>query len=86
MGDVGDDFRAYKEMVKERKLERLKNNTEKLKEIDIPHTIDSSGTIHFLTKKGKVLFYSTTNKYQYKRNVKRDGLLKAIELAKSLGI
>ncbi|EMM5120504.1 hypothetical protein ACSPNK_004280 [Providencia stuartii] len=81
MGDVGDDFRAYKEMVKERKLERLKNNTEQLKDIDIPYTRDSNGSIHFQTKKGKVLFYPTT-----KRNVKRGGLTKAVELAKSLGI
>ncbi|WP_272534583.1 hypothetical protein [Providencia sp. PROV212] len=86
MGDVGDDFRAYKEMVKERKLERLKNNTGQLKDIDIPYTRDFNGTIHFQTKKGKVLFYPSTNKYQHKRSVKRGGLIKAIELAKSLGI
>ncbi|MEY0588719.1 hypothetical protein AB7V80_04865 [Providencia manganoxydans] len=86
MGDVGDDFRAYKEMVKERKLERLKNNTEQLKDIDIPYTRDFNGTIHFKTKKGQVLFYPTTNKYQHKRSVKRGGLNKAVELAKSLGI
>ncbi|MDH2379208.1 hypothetical protein [Providencia rettgeri] len=86
MGDVGDDFRAYKEMVKERKAARLKNNTEQLKGIDIPYTRDLNGTIHFQTKKGKVLFYPSTNKYQHKRGVKRGGLIKAIELAKSLGI
>lgn len=56
MGDVGGDFRAYKEMVKDRKLERLKNNTEQLKDIDIPYTRDSSGTIHFQTKKERFYF------------------------------
>nr|ELR5040959.1 hypothetical protein [Providencia stuartii]ELR5082975.1 hypothetical protein [Providencia stuartii] len=86
MGDMGDVFRAMKEHVKERKEERLRNNTEQLKYIDIPYTRDSSGTIHFQTKKGKVLFYPSTNKYQHKRSVKRGGLNKAIELAKSLGI
>ncbi|SUC47965.1 Uncharacterised protein [Providencia stuartii] len=52
MGDVGDDFRAYKEMVKERKLERFKNNTEQLKDIDIPYTRDSNGRVipPFLTE------------------------------------
>ncbi|EJD6508518.1 hypothetical protein M0I01_RS13025 [Providencia rettgeri] len=86
MGDMGDVFRAMKEQVKERKAARLKNNTEQLKDIDIPYTRDFNGTIHFQTKKGKVLFYPTTNKYQHKRSIKRGGLNKAIELAKSLGI
>lgn len=83
---MGDVFRAMKEQVKERKAARLKNNTEQLKDIDIPYTRDFNGTIHFQTKKGKVLFYPTTNKYQHKRSIKRGGLNKAIELAKSLGI
>ncbi|EMN9019475.1 hypothetical protein RGI99_003738, partial [Morganella morganii] len=49
MGDMGDIFRAMREDAKERKQQRLKENTGKLSGVDIPFTQDGSGTIHFST-------------------------------------
>ncbi|WP_432693108.1 hypothetical protein [Morganella morganii] len=85
MGDMGDIFRAMRENAKERKQQRLKENTGKLSGIDIPFIQDGGGTIHFSTPAGKVLFYPTTNKIQHKQNVTRGNLEKAVSLAKSLG-
>lgn len=85
MGDMGDIFRAMREDTKERKQQRLKENKGKLSGIDIPFTKDGSGTIHFSTPAGKVLFYPTTNKIQHKKKVTRGNLEKAVALAKSLG-
>lgn len=85
MGDIDDIFRAMREDAKERKQQRLKENTGKLSGIDISFTQDGSGTIHFSTPVGKVLFYPTTNKIQHKKKVMRGNLEKAVSLAKSLG-
>ncbi|HIC2887048.1 TPA: hypothetical protein ACW0T4_003733 [Morganella morganii] len=85
MGDMGDIFRAMREDAKERKQQRLKENTGKLSGIDIPFIQDGSGTIHFSTPVGKVLFYPTTNKIQHKQKVTRGNLEMAVALAKSLG-
>ncbi|PHM70376.1 hypothetical protein [Xenorhabdus sp. KJ12.1] len=85
MGDVGDDYRVWREELKRRKEERHSINRDKYSSIDIPYTIDNNGTVRFNTPKGKVLFYPTTNKYQYKQIVKRGSLESAINFAKSLG-
>ena len=85
MGDMGDILRAMREDAKERKQQRLKENTGKLSGIDIPFTQSGNLTIHFDTPVGKVLFYPTTNKIQHKQKVTRGNLEKAVALAKSLG-
>ncbi|AOM40532.1 hypothetical protein [Xenorhabdus hominickii] len=85
MGDVGDDYRMWREELKRRKEERHSINREKLKQIDIPYSIDNNGTVHFNTPKGKVLFYPSVNKYQHKKIVKLGSLESAINFAKSLG-
>ncbi|MBI6550699.1 hypothetical protein [Xenorhabdus lircayensis] len=85
MGDVGDDFRMWREELKRRKDERRSVNKEKLRQIDISYSIGNSGTIHFKTPQGKVLFYPSVNKYQHKQTVKLGSLEAAVNLAKKLG-
>ncbi|MBD2803057.1 hypothetical protein [Xenorhabdus szentirmaii] len=85
MGDVGDDYRMWREELKRRKEERRSINKDKLHQIDIPYSIGNNGTIHFKTPQGKVLFYPSVNKYQYKQTVKLGPLEAAVNLAKKLG-
>ena len=64
MGDMGDDFRAMKEMAKDEKEARMKKNLDYLNSIGIYYEPFNSGyQLNFFTPLGTISFYPSTNKW-----------------------
>lgn len=78
MGDCGEDFKALSAYRKEKKKDRHEDNKSHMIKCGLCYQVDASGSMHFETDKGKVIFYPTTNKYQHKGSV-RYGSAKAAE-------
>ncbi|CDH23999.1 hypothetical protein XBKB1_2340001 [Xenorhabdus bovienii str. kraussei Becker Underwood] len=57
-----------------------------LNALGINHTTDICGTITVQTKQGKVIYYPTKNKIQYKGTVTAGGLNNVKNLVESLGL
>jgi hypothetical protein len=69
MGDCGEDYSAHKQLAIERKKANLEKNKAHMISCGLSYSVDSSGSMHFETDKGKVIFYPTTNKYQHRGRV-----------------
>ncbi|STE53360.1 Uncharacterised protein [Edwardsiella hoshinae] len=67
MGDCGEDYSAIRERNKKNKNDRLQQNKDLINSSGIKYKVDSSGSMHFETPNGKVIFYPTTNKIQHKQ-------------------
>lgn len=70
MGDCGEDYSALRELNRERKAQRQDENHKYFSSAGLTYDVDASGSMHFATDKGKVIFYPTTNKYQHKGRVR----------------
>ncbi|ELM3660008.1 hypothetical protein ACONGJ_003617 [Edwardsiella piscicida] len=79
MGDCGEDFKALREYNKQKKDDRLQKNNSLINSSGIKYKVDSSGSMHFETPNGKVIFYPTTNKIQHKQRIMFGGARKAID-------
>ncbi|QPR26798.1 hypothetical protein I6G97_09925 [Edwardsiella hoshinae] len=79
MGDCGEDYSAIRERNKKNKNDRLQQNKDLINSSGIKYKVDSSGSMHFETPNGKVIFYPTTNKIQHKQRIMFGGAKKAID-------
>ncbi|MBD1229615.1 hypothetical protein [Xenorhabdus griffiniae] len=70
----------------EKKQKLVFESSKQLNEIGINHTIDACGTITIQTKQGKVIYYPTKEKIQYKGVVTEGGLNNVKNLVESLGL
>lgn len=70
MGDCGEDYSAQRELNRQRKMQRQEENCKYLSTSGLVYDTDASGSMHFATDKGKVIFYPTTNKFQHKGKVR----------------
>lgn len=69
MGDVGEDFKFFNELKKERKANNKNKNMEVIENSNIKYCIDQNGTVLIKVKMGTVCFYPTTNKFLVKGKV-----------------
>lgn len=84
MGDCGEDYSAHKQLAIERKQANLEKNKAHMSNCDLVYSVDSSGSMHFETDKGKVIFYPTTNKFQHRNRVMYGGAAKCEKYIRSL--
>lgn len=75
MGDCGEDFKAFGEYKKQQKEERKNSNLSHMQSCGLIYTADASGSLHFKTRKGKVVFYPSTGRFQHGSGVFRGGAL-----------
>ncbi|MDE1479427.1 hypothetical protein KKJ01_14590 [Xenorhabdus bovienii] len=73
-------------MLSDKKQELVSIASKQLNALGINHTIDVCGTITVQTKQGKVIYYPTKNKIQYKGTVTAGGLNNVKNLVESLGV
>ncbi|CBJ80311.1 hypothetical protein XBJ1_1177 [Xenorhabdus bovienii SS-2004] len=73
-------------MLSDKKQELVSESSGQLNALGINHTIDICGTITVQTKQGKVIYYPTKNKIQYKGTVTAGGLNNVKNLVDSLGL
>ncbi|CDH33765.1 hypothetical protein XBI1_2780001 [Xenorhabdus bovienii str. Intermedium] len=73
-------------MLSDKKQELVSESSRQLNALGINHTIDVCGTITVQTKQGKVIFFPTKNKIQYKGTVTAGGLNNVKNLVESLGV
>ncbi|WP_237388026.1 hypothetical protein [Xenorhabdus sp. Sc-CR9] len=73
-------------MLSDKKQELVSIASKHLNTIGINHTIDVCGTITIQTKQGKVIYYPTKNKIQYKGTVTPGGIDNVKNLVESLGL
>ncbi|CDM90426.1 conserved protein of unknown function [Xenorhabdus bovienii] len=73
-------------MLSDKKQKLVSESSRQLNALGINHTIDSCGTITVQTKQGKVIYYPTKNKIQYKGTVTAGGLNNVKNLVESLGL
>ncbi|PQQ23693.1 hypothetical protein [Photorhabdus hindustanensis] len=73
-------------ILSEKKQKLVSESSNQLNEIGINHTIDDCGTITVQTKQGKVIFYPTANKVQYKGTITPGGISNVKNLVESLGL
>ncbi|WP_275347679.1 hypothetical protein [Xenorhabdus bovienii] len=73
-------------MLSDKKQELVSIASKQLNALGINHTIDVCGTITVQTKQGKVIFFPTKNKIQYKGTVTAGGLNNVKNLVESLGV
>ncbi|MDE9542844.1 hypothetical protein KKI98_07885 [Xenorhabdus bovienii] len=73
-------------MLSDKKQELVSIASKHLNALGINHTIDVCGTITVQTKQGKVIYYPTKNKIQYKGTVTAGGLNNVKNLVDSLGL
>ncbi|WP_051894640.1 hypothetical protein [Xenorhabdus bovienii] len=73
-------------MLSDKKQELVSIASKQLNALGINHTIDVCGTITVQTKQGKVIYYPTKNKIQYKGTVTAGGLNNVKNLVESLGL
>ncbi|MEI8663544.1 hypothetical protein [Xenorhabdus bovienii] len=71
-------------MLSDKKQELVSESSGQLNALGINHTIDVCGTITVQTKQGKVIYYPTKNKIQYKGTVTAGGLNNVKNLVESL--
>ena len=66
MGDMGDDFRAMKEMAKDRKAGNMMKNLTYLNQIGADYEVHNNGyQLNFNTSLGIIAFYPSTNKWVF---------------------
>ncbi|MDC9624051.1 hypothetical protein PSI22_21080 [Xenorhabdus sp. XENO-7] len=73
-------------MLSDKKQQLVSESSRQLNALGINHTIDTCGTITVQTKQGKVIFFPTKNKIQYKGTVTAGGLNNVKNLVESLGL
>ncbi|MDE9455422.1 hypothetical protein [Xenorhabdus bovienii] len=73
-------------MLSDKKQELVSIASKHLNALGINHTIDVCGTITVQTKQGKIIYYPTKNKIQYKGTVTAGGLNNVKNLVDSLGL
>ncbi|CDM88216.1 Putative Gp38 protein from phage [Xenorhabdus bovienii] len=73
-------------MLSDKKQQLVSESSRQLNALGINHTTDICGTITVQTKQGKVIYYPTKNKIQYKGTVTAGGLNNVKNLVESLGL
>lgn len=73
-------------MLSDKKQQLVSESSKQLNALGINHTTDICGTITVQTKQGKVIYYPTKNKIQYKGTVTAGGLNNVKNLVESLGL
>ncbi|MDC9591433.1 hypothetical protein PSI23_19640 [Xenorhabdus sp. XENO-10] len=73
-------------MLSDKKQQLVSESSRQLNALGINHTIDTCGTITVQTKQGKVIYYPTKNKIQYKGLVTAGGQDNVKNLVESLGL
>ncbi|WP_340619304.1 hypothetical protein [Xenorhabdus siamensis] len=71
-------------MLSNKKQELVSNASNYFNELGINHTIDVCGTITIQTKRGKVIYYPTKDKIQYKEKVTKGRINNVKNLVESL--
>lgn len=86
MGDMVEGFKVLREQLRAEKRNRAEVNRRIIEASGLPHRVDSSGSVIFTVQGGKLMYYPSTNKYQFKGEVGITTPEDIITLAKSKGV
>ncbi|QPB11383.1 hypothetical protein [Providencia phage Kokobel2] len=86
MSETVEGFKILREQLRAEKRNRAEVNRRFIEASGLPHKVDSSGSVIFTVQGGKLMYYPSTNKYQFKGKVGVTTPENIIALAKSMGV